>query len=463
MSYNFLPYDQDQLYLMAPSIQEWVGEESLARFVSEVVDYFDRAGKLRAFYARRRADGWGRGAYHPVMMVKVVLYGYSVGVRSSRKLAQALEDSVGFRYLAANQQPDFRTIAEFRKEHLEELEGLFEEVLELCQEAGLVGLGRVALDGRRVKGNAALERSRRRRQIEAEVKAILAEAERLDAEEDARYGADRRGDELPEGLRTREERLKRLKQAQARLEAREAEAREAQAEKLRRREEEERKTGRRKRGRKPKRAEAVAERVRERATTNLTDPDSRILKTRRGYVQGYNGQAMVDCGSQVIVAQGLTQEEVDFRQLDVMLERCEAQAGKKPKQCLADAGYWSEENARLEDEETELFIATTKEFKQRQALREQGPPRGRVPKALTLTGRMERKLRTKRGQKIYRERAMTVEPVFGQMEGRGLNHFLLRGVEKVKMEWSLFCTTHDLLKLWRSGWRPGLTGAPSAG
>lgn len=463
MSYNFLPYDQDQLYLMAPSIQEWVGEESLARFVSEVVDHFDREGKLGRFYARRRADGWGRGAYHPVMMVKVVLYGYSVGVRSSRKLAQALEDSVGFRYLAANQQPDFRTIAEFRKEHVQELGSLFEEVLELCQEAGLVGLGRVALDGRRVKGNAALERSRTRKQIEAEVKAILAEAERLDAEEDARYGADRRGDELPEGLRTREERLKRLKEAQARLEAREAAAREAQAEKLRRREEEERERGRRKRGRKPKRPDAVAERVRERAKTNLTDPDSRILKTRRGYVQGYNGQAMVDCGSQVIVAEGLTQEEVDFRQLEVMLERCEAQAGERPERCLADAGYWSEENARLEDEETELFIATTKDWKQRKALREQGPPRGRIPKGLTPTERMERKLRTKRGQKIYRERGMTVEPVFGQMEGRGLNHFLLRGLEKVRMEWSLFCTTHDLLKLWRSGWRPGLTAAPAVG
>lgn len=180
MAYNFLPYNQDQLYLMAPSLDEWVGEESLARFVSEVVDHLEAEGKLAPFYARRREDGWGRACYHPVMMVKVILYGYAVGLRSSRKLMRALEEHVPLRYLAANQRPDFRTIAAFRREHGEALERLFEEGLGLCREAGLVELGRVALDGRRVKGNAALERNRTREQLRKEVRAIFEEAERID-------------------------------------------------------------------------------------------------------------------------------------------------------------------------------------------------------------------------------------------------------------------------------------------
>lgn len=164
-------------------------------------------------------------------------------------------------------------------------------------------------------------------------------------------------------------------------------------------------------------------------------------------MQGYNAQAMADCASQVIVAQDVTAEENDVGQLAPMLERCEAQAGRRPDECLADAGYWSEENAGLEDERTELVIATTKDWKQRKALREQGLPRGRIPKNRTPKERMERKLRTKRGQTAYRQRGSTIEPVFGQMEGRGLNCFLLRGMEKVRGEWSLFCTTHNLLKL----------------
>lgn len=453
MAYNFLPYDQDQLYLLSPSIREWVGEESLARCVSDVVGHFDDAGKLAAFYAPRRTDGWGRASYHPVLMVKVLLYGYAIGVRSSRKLAQALEESVPLRYLAANQQPDFRTISAFRQEHLAALEELFREVLELCGEAGLVTLGRVALDGRKVKANAALERNRTREQLRKEVQAILAEAERIDREEDGRYGPDRRGDELPAGLRTREDRLQRLRDAQARLEARQRAAEEETAEKMRRREAEERAAGKKKRGRKPKSAQQVGQDLAARAKTNLTDPESRILKTRRGWVQGYNGQAVVDCSSQVIVAADLTQAENDVGQLAPMLERCEQDTGRRPAQCVADAGYWSEENAGLETGATELFIATTKDWKQRKALREHGPPRGRIPKDHSVRDRMERKLRTKRGRAIYGERSSTVEPVFGQMHERGLNEFLLRGVAKARGEWSLFATTHNLLKLWRSGWR----------
>jgi len=448
MSHNFRPYQQDQLFLMPPSLDEWVRDDSLARFLSDVVDALDDSGKLADFYARYRADGWGRAAYHPVMMVKVLLYGYSVGVRSSRKIAAALENDVGFRYLAANQRPDFRTISDFRKEHLAELEALFTESVRLCQEAGLAKLGRVAVDGRKVKGNAALESNRTREAIQKEVASILAEAEQLDKEEDARYGAETRGDELPEELRDRKGRLKRLREAQARLDAEAAEARTTQEAKLEARAAEERATGKKKRGRKPKPPEAM---VKADSKANTTDPDSRIMKSRKGWVQGYNGQAMVDCDSQVIVAQALVQDENDLRQLGPMLDHCVKQAGQHPRECLADAGYWSEENAALQTDQTELFISTRKDWKRRKALRASGPPRGRIPNALTLTERMERKLCTKRGQEIYKQRGSSVEPVFGQMHERDLNEFLLRGAKKAAAEWSIFCATHNLLKLWRSG------------
>lgn len=447
MAYNFRPYDESQVYLMPPSITDWVPKGSLARFVSDVVDHFEEQGRLARFYNGYREDGRGHPAYHPRMLVKVLVYGYCEGVMSSRKIARALERDVAFRYLAANQLPNFRTVSDFRKDHLAELDGLFVEVLGLCQEAGLAQMGRVSLDGRKVAGNAALAQNRKKGWIEAEVKRMLEEAERVDAEEDERYGRDRRGDELPEGLRTKEGRLRRLREASKRLEEAERRAREGQEEKLRRREEEE-KTGKKKRGRKPKQPEEVVDK---KAKANVTDPDSRILKTRKGWVQGYNGQAAADCDSQVIVAQDITQEENDVHQVAPMLENCKEQAGQRPEELVADAGYWSEDNAGLEDDRTELFIATTKDWKQRKALRDKGPPRGRIPQGATKRDLMERRLLTKRGREAYRQRGPTIEAVFGQMVMRGLTRFLLRGVRKVRAEWSMWCMTHNLLKLWRSG------------
>lgn len=223
-------------------------------------------------------------------------------------------------------------------------------------------------------------------------------------------------------------------------------AKEEQAAKIAQREREEQETGRKKRGRKPKPVGDIAVE----GKANTTDPDSRILKTRKGYVQGYNGQAVADCDSQVIVAQDLTQEENDVRQLEPMLERCEKQAGQRPDELLADAGYWSEENAQSGGD-TELYIATQKDHKQRKAMSEQKAPRGRKPKGMTPREEMERKLQTQKGKNAYRERGSTIEPVFGQMWTRGFNRFLLRGVAKVKAEWSLWCTCHNLLKLWVAG------------
>jgi transposase len=460
LSYNFIPYAQDQQYLFPPSLHEWVKEESLERFISDVVDHLDAQGRLKGFYRLYRTDGWGHPAYHPVMLVKVLLYAYAIGVQSSRKIQEALERDIAFRYLAANQQPDFRTISDFRKAHLEGFQKLFVEVVELCREAGLVKLGRVAVDGRRVQGNAALDRNRTRKQIEKEVKQILKEAERLDAEEDRKYGPERRGDELPEGLRDRAGRLQKLKEAQARLEAKERALKEQQAEKERTRAEEEEKTGRKRRGRKPKPPDQV--KLKEEQKVNLTDPESQILKTRKGWVQGYNGQIMVDTSSQVIVAQHVTDEANDVQQLTPLLNECEQVNGERPEELLADAGYWSEENVEEASQGTELFIATTKEWKHRKALRQQGPPRGRIPKGYGPRDRMERKLRTKAGSRIYKERGSTVEPVFGQMVTRGLSRFLLRGPKGAGGEWSLFSTSHNLLKLWRAAWQPGPVGLSKA-
>lgn len=445
MSYNFLPYEPDQLFLMPPAISDWVKEGSLAGFVSDLVDELDAEGELAAFYAAYRTDGWGRAAYHPCMMVKVLLYCYCVGVRSSRRIARALEQDVSLRYLAANQQPNFRTISDFRKDHAAALMRLFGSVLELCKEAGLVELGVVALDSRKVAGNAAADQNRTHPALQREIEEIFAEAERLDREEDERFGEDVRGDELPEGLRTSADRLRRLKEARDRLATEAEQARQEQQEKIETRAEKERRTGRKPVGRPLKRTEAIID---HRKRANTTDPESRLIRTRRGWIQGYNAQALADCDSQVIVAQLVTQAEVDVNQLGPMLDQVKENVGRTPQACAADAGYWSEANAALEGE-TELFIATAKGWKLKEQVDEQGPPRGRIPKSLSPLDRMERKLRTKRGQEIYQKRACSVEPVFGQMEGRGLNRFLLRGVEKVSMEWSLFCTTHNILKLWR--------------
>jgi len=451
MAYNFQSYEQNQILLLPPSIAEWVADDSMARLVNDVVEHMESHGELRDFYALYRADGCGNAAFHPLLMLKVLLYCYCNGVTSSRKIHAGLENDVALRYLSANQQPDFRTIALFRRRHLAALDGLFVKILALCGEAGLVKMGRVALDGRKVAGAAALDQNRTLEGLQREVAKMLAQAEADDSAEDARFGADVRGDELPEALRRPDSRLKRLREAQRQLEEKAKEQLDAQQSKIDRRDEEEKESGRKKRGRKPRPAESA---VNEEAKANVTDPDSRILKTRsHGHIQGYNGQAMADCQSQVIVAQGLTQEQNDQHQLAPMLEACSLQAGALPEQVLADAGYANEENFALETETMELFVATQKDHKQRRALNEAPPPRGRIPKNFTPRQRMERKLQTQRGRQAYRQRGSTIEPVFGQMVTSGLVRFCMRGFAKVSVEWSLWCSTHNLKKLWRSGWK----------
>lgn len=436
MSYNFRDYDQAQLFLMPPSVQEWVKEDSLARFLSEAIDEMDARGRLDAFYAPYRVDGRGASAFHPVMMLKVVLYAYSNGVTSSRRIQAMLEVDVAFRYLAANNQPDFRTINGFRTLHLDALLGVFVDVLELCRDAGLVKLGRVALDGHRVSGDASLSENRKRERLEQQVQQLLEEAALIDARENDLHGPDARGDELPSGLKNPRKRAEHLQWALDELKKREDALRKEQEERIALREREEQETGRKKRGRKPKPAAEV--KLPEDARVNRTDPDSRVMKGRNGrYLQGYNGQAMVDCESQVIVAEQLTNEQADVHLVAPMMERCEEQAGARPAQALLDAGYWSEENgARDGQGGTDLVIATMR-WAQENA--DQHPQRDL----------MDAKLETEEGKAAYAQRGITVEPVFGQMVTRGLDRFRLRGKKKAGLEWSLWCTTHNLLKLWR--------------
>jgi hypothetical protein len=318
----------------------------------------------------------------------------------------------------------------------------------------MVKLDVAAADGTKMKGNASLSKSKKKdaleeedARLEKEINDALADGIKADEEEDLKYGADKRGDEPPEFLRNAKKRRAFIREGLARL-AREAkEEAEAQEKKIEARQQKEKETGMKLRGRKPKSPDSMVDYDKK---ANTTDPDSRIMKTRSGFIQGYNGQAVVDCGSQVIVAQAITTDENDVHQLAPMLNEVRHMTGSLPDMATLDAGYWSEKGVLEAPPGVELFIATKKDWKQRKALQELPAPRGRIPALATLRDRMERKLLTKRGRKIYKMRGKTVEPVFGQVkDGRHLDRFLLRGKEKVSLEWSLICTTHNILKLWR--------------
>lgn len=450
MGYNFIEYDRDQQYLMPPSLKEWVPEGDLAWFVLDAVKQMD----LGAFYKKYRADGWGGAGFDPEMMVALIMYAYCVGERSSRKIERLCERDVAFRVIAANLNPDHSTISRFRKAHREELSGLFTGVLQMCGKAGLVKLGVVATDGTKVEANASLAANRTHDNLRAEVEKILDEADAIDRAEDALYGEGKRGDELPEELKNRESRLKRLREAKERLEREALEAAEQKAEAIAKREKEERESGKKKRGRKPKEPD---EKPNAEAKANVTDPDSRIMKTRKGYVQGYNAQTVVAEG-QIIISAEVTQDENDMGQMHPMLNKASEDLKKagiegEIEKALFDAGYCSEDNlSKVDEDGPEIFAATTKDWKQRKASKDNGRPKGRIPKGLTKRELMERKLRTKRGQDLYSKRKIIVEPPFGQMkECQGFRRFMMRGFESVNSEWRIMCASHNMLKLWRSG------------
>jgi transposase len=405
MAKRYRLYEPDQLFLMPPSLRDWLTEDHLAYFVSDLVDDLNLC-EIEAVYEDEER---GQPPYHPRMMVKVLIYSYCVGVFASRRIEKRLVEDVAFRVLAAGNTPDFRTLSDFRKIHREAVEGVFAQVLRLALEAGAMKLGRVAIDGSKVKANASKHKAMsyermkaKERELREEVRRLLSEAERQDEAEDTRYGKDRVGDELPEELRRRESRLKRIREAKRALE--EQARREVQ--------------------------EAGKEQAKpqDKKQYNFTDPQSRIMKGSDGFVQGYNCQIAVEENFQLIVGQAVTQQANDKEQLEPMVQAIEDQAGQKPQEVLADSGYCSQDNLKyLARRHIDGYVAT-----ERQKHGEDRPPckLGPLPKGAGPVERMKRKLQTQVGRRIYARPKAIVEPVFGQIKQvRGFRQFLLRGIE----------------------------------
>lgn len=434
MPTTFRSYQPDQMFLLPPSLRDWLPEEHLAHFISETVDRLD----LKVFYRRYEGDGRRNQPYEPRMMVKVLLYGYATGTFSSRKLAKKLEEDVAYRVLGAGNFPAHRTIAEFRQLHLKEFQELFVQVVGIAAEAGVIRLGTVAVDGSKVRANASKHKAMSYKRMKAEQQRLRREIEELteqavreDAEEDRIYGEDQRGDELPEELRRREDRVAKIEAAMERLQQRQAEA--------------DRQKGRHEGdGRKGPRGGLKFKREfgepEEKAQDNFTDPDSRIMKSKGSFEQCYNAQIAVEEGSQLVVATGLTQSAGDNPQLLPLVERAAANTGKKPERVLADAGYRDEKSfERLEQAEIDAYISLGRE----------GKPASQKPAPEAAASlRMGEKLRSESGRAIYRRRKGMVEPVFGWAKERlGFRRFSLRGFEKVSGEWDLVCLALNLKRL----------------
>ena len=463
MSKNFRTCDLDQPFLLPPSLQEWLPEDHLGRFIAELSEGLDLS-KIYAHYGRR--DGRGKAAYHPLMMVRALLYGYCMGMMSSRRMERASYEDVAFRYLCANQHPDHDTIASFRQQHLAVLAELFTQVLQLCNQAGLVKLGHVAIDGTKLQANASKHKAmsydrmdEKARQLKAEVEQLLAKAAETDATEDALYGKGKRGDELPAELARRESRLKKIAEAKAALEQEARERAEAQKkaveEKLGERQKKEEETGKKTGGRPPEVPDPEQARPNPKDQRNFTDPESRIMPDggRKGsFVQAYNAQIAVDSKAQIIVAAEITQQTNDKQQLAPMLEQVVTNMQAKPVAVTADTGYFSA--SQVNDPRADgidLYIAIGKQ--------KHGQPEPTVvtesvePPAETESAKekMKQKLQSEQGKALYKMRKAIVEPVFGQIKAaRGIRAFLLRGIQKASAEWKLICATHNLLKLFRA-------------
>jgi transposase len=427
MAKAYRAYLPEQDLLLPPSLRDWLPENHLAHFVSDVVDQLD-VSAIESVYEKEER---GQPPYHPRMMTKILLYGYCVGVFSSRQMQKKLVEDMGFRMLAAGNEPDFRTISDFRKLHLSALQGLFDQMLQIALQAGTIKLGRVVLDGSKVKANASKHKAMSygrmqedEKRLRAEVKRLLEQAEKVDGEEDARYGRERSGDELPVELARRETRLQKIREAKRALEERAREQAKS--------------TGQPEEEVKP---EAKMQ-------YNFTDPESRIMKGADSFVQAYNVQIGVEPDFQLIVGQRVTQEANDKQQLKPVVEVIREQCGQKPAEVVSDSGYCSDANLHyLEKKKIEGFVAVDRESYRD---REEPCPRGPLPKGATRVDRMRRKLQTKMGATIYARRKTVVEPVFGQIkQARGFRQFLLRGLKKVQGEWAMICLTHNILKLHR--------------
>jgi transposase len=430
MSKTFREWDIEQPTMFPATVLDFVPPGHIAHFVRNLVVEQLNLAKITNQYSEQR----GYPPYHPVMMTAVILYAYCQGIYASRRIAKACEQRVDFMAITGRQEPDFRTISDFRKRHIAALGELFGQVLKLCQKAGMVKLAHVALDGTKIAGNAAKDQTlkygrlkKNEQELAEEVAGWFREAERQDAKDDAEYGSDRRGDELPDWVSDKQKRLEKIRQAKAELEA------EAKAEAERKKAENEAKPP------KNRARDPIPDTPSDDAKRNLTDADSRLLKTANGYVQGYNAQAAVDADSQVIVGQTLSNDRNDLKQLIPLVEQIEANTQDGVKEISADSGYYSEQNLdQLQQRTVRGYVATGRRDKD-------GTWHGDVgPLGKQMRARFERGRKNTR----YRLRKQTVEPVFGIIKSaRGFRQFLMRGLNKVSGEWSLLCTVHNILKL----------------
>jgi transposase len=439
MTKTFRSWDVDQGWLLPPSVHEFVPEGHLAHFVRDTVREGLDLSTILACYGEER----GFPPYHPGMMVALLLYGYSRGIYSSRQLARACEERVDMMAVTGLNQPDFRTISDFRKRHLAALSDLFVQVLRLCREAGLVQFGHVAVDGTKLKANASRHKAMsygRMKTLEpalaVEVEKWLSRAAEADAAEDSEHGADRRGDEMPDWMADKQRRLEAIRAAKAALEAEAADPPDPKDESG-----PGASSGMRWQGRVLRGADGGPP---DRAQKNFTDPDSRILPTRDGFVQGYNGQIAVDASHQVILAYRLVTTAADCRGLAPLLDDVQAHLGRKPREISGDAGFATEANlAALKQRRIKGYLAPGRA--------RHGEAHAAGHRKLTkrpLMSAMAERLRRAGRRSRYRLRKQVVEPVFGQIKhARGFRQFLLRGLDQVRGEWAMICTAHNLLKL----------------
>lgn len=417
----------------------------LVYFISDLVDNLD----LSAIHRDYEKEVKGQPPYHPALMTKILFYAYCRGIYSSRKIASAVFEEVAFVVLAAGNRPDFRTINEFRRRHIKTLPGIFAQILQFCEKAGIIGLKHVSLDGTKINANASKHKAMsydrmktEEQRLEKEIKKLLEKANHLDLKEDKQFGRDCRGDEIPDELARRETRLAKIREAKAALEA-EAKLAKEQDETVKESD---------KNNSPPNLPEGRVKYQKktgepdDKAQRNFTDPDSRIMKNSdKAFVQGYNAQAVVDGKAQVILAAEVTNQAADPQHLPFLLEKVKEHTGKYPKELSADAGYTGEPNLEWLKGKTDAYIPG-KRIKHNEP--PEPPPRGRIPVDLPLPDLMKRKLRTKAGKAKYALRKQIVEPVFGQIkECRGFRRFHLRGLDLVRGEWLLICLTHNILKL----------------
>ena len=425
-------YNQDQISLIPQTFEEWLRPDHPARFINDVVDEIDIDEIQKVYETEMR----GYPPYHPRMMLKILIYGYCTGVRSSRKIAQKCEDEVAFRYLAANNFPKFRAIADFRQRHLNAFKKLFVEILTICQTTGLVKLGHVSLDGTKIKANASKHKAMSYERMQAEeerlskeIEALVVESQKIDQTEDQLYGKNKRGDEIPKELRRSEDRLVKIRKAKAALEKRVAKER------------------------KNKNDDDPPSSPKGKDQYNFTDPQSRIMPgsdDKKSFIQGYNAQLAVDSKRQIIVANNLCNQSNDQKQLKEVVPKIKANLNQQPDELSADAGYFSEDNINYLREEERIAPYIPPDRQKHGVMIKN--PRGPIPPNMSIADGMRRFLSTKRGRKRYALRKITVEPVFGQIKScMGFRQFSLRGLAKCQGEWDLVCLCHNLLKLYRFG------------